>query len=377
MKILHIYKEYFPVVGGIENHIRVLAEAQVNSGHEVTVLVTNFGYRTTSKVINGVHVIFAGRWATIASVPISPALFFLGAKLKADIVHLHFPHPPGELVNLLFKPGRCTVITYHSDVVRQKKWLGLYKPILRTVLRRADKIITTSCQYQKISKFIGAVIDKCSVVSLGVNINKFNAYPKESIVETRNRLSLPIDKPLLLFVGKLRYYKGVDDLILAMKSVPDAYLIIVGSGPLEGELKSLVDKLNLDARVRFVGEVSDDDLVAYYGISTLFVLPSNAIAEAFGTVLLEAMAAGLPLITTELGTATSWVNQNELTGLIVPPKNPGKLAEAINRVINSPELYKTMSVAAKIRVSQEFSEQKMTSSVEDIYREVIAASARV
>lgn len=375
MKILHIYKDYHPVVGGIENHIRVLAEAQVSKGHEVTVLVTNDKWRTSSKVINGVIVIYAGRLATIASVPISPELFFWCAKLKADIVHLHFPHPPGELANLMFTPAKCTVITYHSDVVRQKKLLALYKPILRTVLRRADKIITTSLQYQKISYFIEPVVDKCAVVPLGVNVNKFNACPKETIVEIRNRFSLPIDKPLILFVGKLRYYKGVDDLIVAMKSVPDANLVIVGSGPLESELKMLVDELNLDARVRFVGEVSDDELVSYYGISTLFVLPSNAIAEAFGTVLLEAMAAGLPLITTELGTATSWVNKNGVTGFIVPPKNPAKLAEAINCLVNSPDLHKSMSESARIRVLQEFSEQKMTSGVEEIYREALAASS--
>ncbi len=120
MRILHVYKDYAPILGGIENHVRLLAEAQVAAGHEVSVLVTNpAGLYTTVGTEHGVRVIRAARLATVASTPLSPALPLDLWRQQPDIVHLHFPYPVGEISQLLLRRGRRTVMTYHSDVVRQ------------------------------------------------------------------------------------------------------------------------------------------------------------------------------------------------------------------------------------------------------------------
>ena len=147
MRILHLYKDYSPVLGGIENHIRVLAEAQVARGHDVTVLAANRGWRTSLQTMNGVNVVLASRLGTIASTPISPSLFYWLARIETDIAHLHFPHPPGEVAHLLLGRAAGTVITYHADIVRQRRLLRVYQPLLRRVLARADRILVTSPTY--------------------------------------------------------------------------------------------------------------------------------------------------------------------------------------------------------------------------------------
>ena len=121
----------------------------VRRGHDVTVLVANPARRTTSELMNGVRVIKAARWATVASTPISPALFWQAARAKADIAHLHFPHPPGEVANWLLHPAKRTIISYHSDVVRQTSILRFYKPLMKRVLKKADAIIYGSPPMRK------------------------------------------------------------------------------------------------------------------------------------------------------------------------------------------------------------------------------------
>jgi len=173
MHILHLYKDYPPVLGGIENHIQVLAEAQVRAGHRVTVLVCDPGPRTTVREENGVTVIRAGRLATAASMPLSLSQPLRLARLRPDIVHVHSPYPLGELANALLGQARATVITHHSDIVRQRGWLRLYGPLLRRVLARADRIIATSPRYIETSPWLWPVREKCVVVPLGVDHRRF------------------------------------------------------------------------------------------------------------------------------------------------------------------------------------------------------------
>ena len=144
MKILHVYKDYYPVLGGIENHIRVLAEAQAQRGHQVTVLVTNASRQTSEGTLNGVRVIKAGRLATLASTPLSLALPLALRREHPDIAHLHVPYPLGDLAQAVFGRSRRMVITYHSDVVRQRTLLRLYAPLLRRTLDRGRSVLRRS-----------------------------------------------------------------------------------------------------------------------------------------------------------------------------------------------------------------------------------------
>ncbi len=365
MRILHVYKDYFPVTGGIENHIRLLAREQVRFGHDVTVLVTNLGPKTVEEQREGVRVIKAARLAHLASTPLSLSFFRLIGKIPADVVHLHFPYPPGEVANFLLGKGKVTVVTYHSDVVRQKLILPFYRPLLLRILSRADGIIVTSPRYLESSPYLRLFREKCTIIPLGVEVERFASAPDDEVQAIRRCYG----QPILLFVGKLRYYKGIPYLLEAMKDL-EAKLLIVGSGPMEKEWRKLASDMGLDGKVFFLGEVEDDKLPAFYHACDVFVLPASHRSEAFGTVLIEAMAAGKPVISTELGTGTSWVNRDGETGLVVPPRDPKALAGAVKLLLEDKALRLRMGGKARAH-ARSFSVEEMTRKVLNYYRELI------
>jgi glycosyltransferase involved in cell wall biosynthesis len=361
MKILHVYKDYYPIHGGIENHIKTLAEAQVQAGHEVTVLVTNPGKEKPDVLINDIRVVRVGRLATIASTPLSLMLPIKLRSLKPDITHLHFPYPIGEVSQWLVGGKRPFIITYHSDIVKQQAILRFYGPLLRRILANADQILPTSEKYIATSPFLQPLAHKCTAVPLSVEAEPFiNATP----------LLPGVDAPTLLFVGVHRYYKGLDTLIRIMPDVP-ARLIVGGDGPMRAEWEALAQSLNVTDKVKFLGRVTDEDLPRLYASADIFVLPANARAEAFGKVLLEAMAAGLPCITTEVGTGTSFVVQDGVTGLVVSPKDEDALKTAVLKLINDQPLRKQFGQAGQKRVLTEFTPELMVSRVEEVYRQVL------
>jgi len=356
MKILHIYKDYYPILGGIENHIKVLTEAQAAAGHHVTALVCNPASRTITENLKGVEVIKAGRIATIASMPISFSQPYLAARQHPDIVHVHSPYPLGELTAWLLKSRVPLVITHHSDVIRQRGLLQIYGPFLHQVLRHADRILATSPRYIETSPWLTPLKAKCTVVPLGVDEKRFcpPATPFNG-------------PPTLLVVGRLRYYKGIDTLLHALTDLSGVHLNIVGIGPMEAEWRALTKTLALQERVHFLGEVDDAHLPSQYHQAHLFVLPANARSEAFGTVLLEAMASGLPCVSTELGTGTSWVVQDGVTGHVVPPSDPQALANAVHNLLDNPQKLQTMGQAARDRVEREFTQARMIQRVMTVY----------
>ncbi|HNT74752.1 MAG TPA: glycosyltransferase [Anaerolineae bacterium] len=360
MKILHVYKDYYPVLGGIENYMRILAEAHTAAGHEVTVAVCDPGFHTHVEELNGVKIIKSGRLATVSSMPLSLRHTLALAQTKADVIHVHSPYPLGEVGTWFFQRRAPIVITYHSDVVRQQGWLKLYAPLLRHVLRASDCILATSPRYIETSPWLNPLKAKCRVAPLGVDHHRF-APPRQ-----------PFDgPPTLLFVGRLRYYKGLDTLLQALTELPEVQLNVVGTGPMQSVWQTLTSTLGLEDRVHFLGEVDDADLPQAYRRAHLFVLPANARAEAFGTVLLEAMAAGLPCVSTEVGSGTSWVVQDGVTGRVVPPKAPTVMALAIRELLADPQHLAEMGRAAHARVQAEFTQERMVERVMEIYQSVV------
>jgi len=377
LRVLHVYKDYPPVLGGIEKHIHTLAHLQTRMGLDVTVLVTNprpfpAGMRSWEEP-GPPRVIRAGRIITLASTPLSPWQAWQQAHLSADIVHLHFPYPPGEIANYVWGRGHRTVITYHSDVVRQRTLLWLYRPLLMRILRAADAILATSPAYVQTSPFLRAVSERVHVVPLGIHPERFLHPDPARVKSLRERETGGQDVPVLLFVGRLRYYKGVDILLHALVHVPRAILWIVGRGPMERAWQRLARSLGIASRVRFLGDVAEADLPLYYAAADLFVLPAVQRAEAFGLVLVEAMAAGLPVISTELGTGTSFINVHGETGLVVPAGDARALADAIRTTLASPELRGRWGEAARQRALTEFTADVMAQRVLDVYRAVLAS----
>ena len=376
MRIVHIYKDYPPILGGIENHVRLLSEAQAARGHQVTVLVTNpAGRPTTVTQEGGVRVVRAARLGTVASTPLSLVLPQQLSRIHPDLVHLHFPYPVGEVSQWLLRRGRATVMTYHSDVVRQRNIMRFYGSVLARILAEVDAIIVGSPPMRE-SSYLQAYRDKLRLIPYGIPLARFCEPPSpEELTRLRRKYGDLFDRnrtsgeSYLLFVGRLRYYKGLDNLIRALPHI-SARLLVVGIGPMEEEWKALALDTGTGDKIIWLGEVPDADLPAFYHLADLFVLPASHASEAFGLVQLEAMAAGLPVICTELGTGTSYVNRSGLTGLVVPPADPVALRDAINRLIADPELRRSMGAAACIRAS-EFDLDGMVDKVLALYDDVM------
>jgi rhamnosyl/mannosyltransferase len=365
MKIIHSYKDYWPVVGGIENHLRMIAGGLKNIPDiEQTVLVEQ---------IDSVRVIKAARWLTVSRAPIAPSLTGWMGRLTrgADVAHLHFPYPIGEMAYLAAGRAKKLVLTYHSDIVRQKNLLRVYRPFLLRILQKADVITVSNPQYIQSSPFLQPHAAKCVVVPHGQDTARFaNPWPQVKAAASDIRQTYP--GPIVLFVGLLRYYKGVSFLAEAMKDV-SATLLLVGEGP-EGEaLRAQVAQAGLGGKVKFLGRVKDDELAALYQACVVFVLPSIERSESLGAVQIEAMAAGKPVVCTELGTGTTFVNLDGVTGLVAPPRDAPALAAAINRLLSDPDLRGRLGAGAQRRALTEFTKEKMVERLDALYRSTLAA----
>lgn len=370
VKILHIYKDYPPILGGIENHVKLLAEGQAARGHDVTALVTNpAGLHSEERVENGVRVVRAGRLATVASTPLTLALPWRLLRAQPDIVHLHFPYPVGETSQWLLRRGKGTVMSYHSDVVRQASILRVYRPVMERVLQQVDAIIIGSPPMRN-STYLAPYQSKLHLIPYGIPLERFR---RPASCPPRGK-----DDPFtMLFVGRLRYYKGLESLIRALPQIPaPARLRVVGIGPMEAEWKALAQETGVSERIEWLGETSDEDLPGLYHAADLFVLPASHTSEAFGLVQVEAMAAGLPVVCTELGTGTTYVNLDGVTGVVVPPRDPGALAAAINALIEDPQRRAKMGRAALARVEQEFALDIMVDRELSLYEEILHDKSR-
>ncbi len=368
MHVVHVYKDYPPVLGGIENHIRLLAEGQVRRGLRVTVLVTSRDRRPSVSNENGVEVVRAARLGEVASTPLSLNLVSRLRKLRPDVLHLQFPYPMGEVAALLSPRRGALVISYQSDIVRQR-WLGFcYRPLMFRVLASADRILASSEAYLWSSSTLSRFASKTTVVPLGVDLARFAAPDDTDVSAIRRRWP----GPLLLFVGRLRYYKGLEDLLAAMSHL-DATLLVVGRGEMEACWRRIVNVSGVAERIHFLGDVPDSELPLYYAAADVFVLPSCRRSEAYGLAQVEAMAAGTPVVSTELGTGTSFVNVHGETGWVVPASDASALAKAIQRLLKDPELRRAMGERARARAHAELDAERMIERVIKVYEEVLAA----
>ena len=314
MRILHVYKDYFPVLGGIENHVRVLAEAQARAGHQVIALVCNLGSRTTVEELNGVKVVKSGRMATVASMPISLSQPLAVARLRPDVIHVHSPYPLGEVSAWLLGRGSRLVITHHSDVVRQKGLLRLYGPVLRRVLRRADRIFDRQPQLHADLRLAAAGAGQ---VHRGAAGGGSGAVRAAGLAICRSR-------PCCSSWGVCATTRGLDTLLHALVALPDLALSVVGEGAMRTEWEELAASLGIASRVRFVGEVDDDALPGIYRQATAFVLPANAPIGVLWHRAAGSHGQRTALRDHRSGHGHVLVVQDGVTGLVVPPKQPGR-----------------------------------------------------
>ncbi len=368
-----MYKDYEPpVFGGIERTVRLLSEGlRTRAGMDVTVVCSSDSPRTRSERVGPVQVVRVATFGRIARAPVSPSIARWLRRLHPDILHFHHPNPTGELACLFARPRCPVVLTYHSGIVRQKGLLKLYRYPLRRFLRRVDRILVTSPAMLEGNALLEPHRDRCEVLPLGIRVTNLAVTDRSREIAAELRRSHP--KPIILFVGRMRPYKGLPVLIDAMEQV-DGTLLLVGRGEKEDQIRRELERDGMEKRVVLAGDVPESDLSGYYQAADVFVLPSIDKSEALGLAMIEAMHCGLPVISTRLGTGTSHVNRDGVTGLEVAPRDAGELARAIRWTLENPESAKRMGEAGRERARM-FSETAMVERTAELYTELLRANA--
>ncbi|MCA1593759.1 MAG: glycosyltransferase [Acidobacteria bacterium] len=252
--------------------------------------------------------------------------------------------------------------------MRQKILGSTFRPVLAHFLRRARAIIATSPGYIESSPVLRRFRERCRVIPLGIETEKFERVDVEAVRRIREQYGARI----VLGVGRLIYYKGFEHLVRAMRDV-EGQLLIIGEGPLRGDLERQRDALNLRERVHFLGEVAD--AVPYFQAADVFALSSIARSEAFGIVQLEALACGLPVVNTRLASGVPFVSPDGVSGITIPPADSRALAAALNKLLADPSLRARYGEAGRRRVRAEFTAEVMAARTLALYREIVDSHA--
>jgi rhamnosyl/mannosyltransferase len=364
VRILQVGKFPKEHCGGVENAVFSLSEALARD-HEVEVVTSSLDGRAAESRDAGVRVRSLPTWGRLFSAPITPSLIsYLKRASGFDVIQISFQNPMAALAYALARPEGRLVVWYHHDIIRQRL-LGLFlHPLIRHVLSKASRIVATSASYAAGSGVLRRFSHKTTVIPLGIDISRFQTQAARSEAKAiRSRHGAP----LILFVGRLVYYKGLPTLLEAMPGL-EARLLIIGQGPLEASLRAQVESLGLGGKVDFLKVPREESVAPYLHACDLLVLPSTERTEAFGLVLLEAMACGKPVVATELGTGTSFVCQDKVTGLVVPPRDAPALSRALRSLLSDPDRARRMGEEGKKRAASLFSLQTMADSFVKLYQ---------
>jgi rhamnosyl/mannosyltransferase len=360
-RVLQICKYYYPVLGGIEKVARDVAEG-LNDCVDMEVMTAAKVKKTRLEIMNGVKVMRVKMLGAAWSMPVAPGFTRNMIKLSkdTDVMIIHMPYPVADLSYWLTGFKGKVIAWWHSEIVRQKLVIPLYAPVLRKFLARVDKIITATPRHIEFSPFLQQFKDKCVIVPYGIS-DKDIALDSKG-VELYNSLVKNNEKNLL-FVGRLVYYKGVDVLLNAISMVPEAKLWIIGEGYLDNKLEKQAQNLGIEDRVRFLGALGRQEMLAYLHACTGFVLPSVEKSEAFALAQLEAIACGKPVINTMLESGVPFVSLDGETGWTVAPRDVNSLAGAIRELLNDDEEREKRGVQAKLRAETYFRMDDMLNAV--------------
>ncbi|OEC99660.1 glycosyltransferase family 4 protein [Rhizobium sp. YK2] len=368
MRVLHFFKTYWPdTFGGVERTIHAIAKGTAKYGVESDVLSLSKTPLENSVEFDGHTAYKAKLDFEFASTGFSREAFgrFQELSRKADIIHYHFPWPLMDIVHLITHAGKPTIVTYHSDIVKQKLLLKVYQPIMRRFLTSVDRIVATSPNYLATSEVLQRYKDKTTIIPLGLDEAD---YPKAS-EQDKARWRVRFPKPFFLFVGVLRYYKGIHILLEAARRT-DTNVVIVGQGPMEVSLKSFAKQHDLQ-NVFFLGALPDADKTALLELCCGVVFPSNLRSEAFGLSLVEAAMFAKPMISCEIGTGTSFVNQDGKTGYVVQPDDPSALAKAMERLVGDSEAVASLGMESRLRYREFFTAELMSRKYATAYKELL------
>jgi rhamnosyl/mannosyltransferase len=358
----------FPdTMGGVEQVINQIARGANKLGVKTDVLSLTSERVPRTIEIDGYLTHRARLDVQIASTGFSVSAFLRFAQLakKADVIHYHFPWPFMDVVHFASRVRKPTVVTYHSDIIRQKHWLKLYRPLQWKFLSDMSRIVATSPNYLATSDVLAKYKHKVSVIPIGLDKTTYPQPSAEKLAYWGDRLG----PKFFLFVGVIRYYKGLHILMDAAQGT-DYPIVIVGAGPIEQELKAQAEQLGL-RNIHFLGHLPDEDKVALLTLCYGVFFPSHLRSEAFGISLLEGAMYGKPMISSEIGTGTTFINIANETGLVVPPSDAAAMRQAMQYLWEHPEQAAEMGRKAEARYWEYFTADQMVRSYVDLYGDLV------
>ncbi len=379
MRVLHLGKYYPPYRGGIEQFLGDLLPALRREGIEPAALV--HAHAGAEKTPNPFPVWRAPTYGRLLYAPISPAFpAWLGAMIqdfRPELLHLHLPNVSACWTLAVPAARRLPwIVHWHADVVpsrldsRLRLAYRAYRPLEQTLLSQARRIIATSPPYCRVSPALKPWLEKTEVVPLGLNPDRLSLPDPETILWAERAWGEG-GCLRLLCLGRLTYYKGHGVLLEALAQVKGVRLLCAGGGELAAGLAAQIRRLNLAPQVVLLGEVSDPCRNALLATCEVLVLPSLERTEAFGLVLLEAMAYAKPVIATQVeGSGMGWVVEEGRTGWLVPPGNPAALARRIEFVQQYPNLRRQAGEMGRQQVWERFHILACARRLAGIYRAI-------
>lgn len=373
MKILHVGK-FWPGRGGMERMMYDIVQGFSSKGYRCDLLCASVDKNSEVVTLNeNGRIICTPTWMTLAATKITPAMIWKLRKIchEYDIVHVHHPDPMANLALWMSGYKGKVVLHWHSDILKQKNLLKVYKPLQDWMIDRADLVIGTSPVYLKESPHLTRAVNKMACLPIGVQ----QVCPDVERVKVIR--SAYAGKKLIFTVGRLVGYKGHKYLIDSARYLPDDHVILIGGdGPLQDEMKRQIAEENLEGRVVLLGRLSDRELEDYYGACDVFCLSSIWKTEAFGMVQIEAMSCGKPVVATEIpGSGVAWVNKHGYSGVNVQPEDSLALANAIKHILADESRYNAYSENARTRYEEHFTKPLFLKKCEEIYRRVMAGNA--
>ncbi len=367
IKVLHVYKTALPVTfGGVESFIDSLCRG--NKSEVINQVFCLNKKPCNSKIMfNGYIVHQAKQDFYFASTGFSVSAFRVFQKIvdDFDIIHYHFPNPFADILHFLCKLDKPFIVTYHSDIVNHKALYYLYRPFMISFLNKAKHVVCTSSNYMKSSPIINRLTTNKSIIPLGID----KMFAKDLSNNRKSYWQSRFKKPFFLFIGVIRYYKGLEFAIDAFNQT-DALFVIAGEGPRKRELENLVMKKSIN-NIIFLGEIQEEDKKCLLDLCYAFIFPSHLRSEAFGISLLEASIFEKAMITCDISTGTSYVNKHNETGLVVKPASSSELKKAILYFLSNPEIVKTFGLNARKRVITNFCDELISQKYLDLYKRIV------
>ena len=368
LKVLHFYKtSLLDSHGGVEKFIDTICKDTYDLGVENIFFTLSKKYMNKEIKLKKYSIINSKEDFYFLSTGFSISAFFEFKKLtkKADIIHYHFPNPFADILHFVSGNKKPFLITYHSDIIKYRCLLFIYKFLMNKFLRQSKNIVVTSQNYFKSSTYLSPYKNKIRVIPIGINLN---TYPKVNKIIIDN-YKKQFKEPFFLFVGALRYYKGLEFALKAIQNTNFKF-VIAGDGDNKSKLVKLANNLKLD-NITFLGDISEEEKVCLLKLCKCFLFPSNKRSEAFGIALLEAAAFGKPMISCDIGTGTSFVNIHNETGLVIKPNSALEIRKAMYFIISNPDIAKSMGENSKKRYLNLFTAEKQAKNYLEIYKEIL------